>query len=159
MEEMNDVNEFMARFGTGFELKWGLATDPELGPKVKVTILATGFGIENVDGMDGHFKKRTMEEQNRIAEEEEKAAERQDRRNRYYGKDGKTSQYKRRPHIFIFRHEDLDNDNVISAVEQTPTYKRTRQILDNIRSQATGKGDGEKESDEQKIDVTGKIVF
>ena len=100
-----------------------------------------------------------MEEQNRIAEEEEKAAERQDRRNRYYGKDGKTSQYKRRPHIFIFRHEDLDNDNVISAVEQTPTYKRTRQILDNIRSQATGQGDGEKESDEQKIDVTGKIVF
>lgn len=159
MEEMNDVNEFMARFGTGFELKWGLATDPELGAKVKVTILATGFGIENVDGMDGHFKKRTMEEQNRIAEEEEKAAERQDRRNRYYGKDGKTSQYKRRPHIFIFRPEDLDNDNVISAVEQTPTYKRTRQILDNIRSQATGDADGEKDTDEQKIDLTGKIVF
>ncbi|RRD00787.1 cell division protein FtsZ [Prevotella sp. OH937_COT-195] len=159
MEEMNDVNEFMARFGTGFELKWGLATDSELGGKVKVTILATGFGIENVDGMDGHFRKRTMEEQNRIAEEEEKAAERQDRRNRYYGKDGKTSQYKRRPHIFIFRHEDLDNDNVISAVEQTPTYKRTRQILENIRSQATGTESERDENDEQQIDMTSKIVF
>jgi cell division protein FtsZ len=155
---MNDVNEFMARFGSGFELKWGLATDPELGSKVKVTILATGFGIENVDGMNGHFKKRTMEEQNRIAEEEEKAAERQDRRNRYYGKDGKTSQYKRRPHIFIFRPEDLDNDDVISAVEQTPTYKRTRQILDSIRSQGTG-SEEQKEGGEPKEAISGTIKF
>lgn len=61
MEEMNDVNEFMAKFGD-FEIKWGLATDPELGKKVKVTILATGFGIENVDGMSGHLKRHTQEE-------------------------------------------------------------------------------------------------
>ena len=61
MEEMNDVNEFMAKFGD-FEIKWGLATDPELGKKVKVTILATGFGIENVDGMNGHLKRHTQEE-------------------------------------------------------------------------------------------------
>ena len=125
---------------------------------MKVTILATGFGIENVDGMNGHFKKRTMEEQNRIAEEEEKAAERQDRRNRYYGKDGKTSQYKRRPHIFIFRPEDLDNDDVISAVEQTPTYKRTRQILDSIRSQG-GSSDEQKEGGESKEAISGTIKF
>jgi cell division protein FtsZ len=138
MEEMNDVNDFMAKFGSDFEIKWGLATDPELGEKVKVTILATGFGIEDVDGMSGHFTKRTQEEADRIAAEDEKAAERQDRRNRYYGKDGSTSQYKRRPHIFIFRQEDLDNDDVISAVEQTPTYKRTRAVLDEIRNQAAG---------------------
>ena len=31
MEEMNDVNDFMAKFGDDFEIKWGLATDPELG--------------------------------------------------------------------------------------------------------------------------------
>ena len=40
MEEMNDVNDFMAKFGGDFEIKWGLATDPELGKKVKVTILS-----------------------------------------------------------------------------------------------------------------------
>ena len=44
--------------------------------------------------------------------------------------------YKRRPHIYLFRPEDLDNDDVISAVEQTPTYKRTREILDSIHYQA-----------------------
>jgi len=38
----------------------------------------------------------------------------------------------------LFRPDDLDNDDVISAVEQTPTYKRTREILDSIYSQASG---------------------
>ena len=33
-----------------------------------------------------------------------------------------------------FRKE-LDNDDIISAVEQTPTYKRTREILASIGNQ------------------------
>jgi cell division protein FtsZ len=37
--------------------------------------------------------------------------------------------------ISIFGPEDLDNDDVISAVEQTPTYKRTREILASIGNQ------------------------
>ncbi|MCI6132739.1 MAG: cell division protein FtsZ, partial [Prevotella sp.] len=45
MEEMNEVNDFMEQFGSDFEIKWGIGLDPDLGNKVKVTILATGFGI------------------------------------------------------------------------------------------------------------------
>ena len=137
MEEMNYVNDFMDKFGD-FEIKWGVAIDPELGKKVKVTILATGFGISNVDGMDVRIRKHSQEEQNRIAEEQERAAAKEERRGRYYGEPGASKRYKRRPHIYIFRPEDLDNDDVISAVESTPTYKRTREILDSIRRQATG---------------------
>lgn len=143
MDEMNDVNDFMARFDSNFEIKWGVAIDPELEKKVKVTILATGFGIEDVDGMNGHLKKHTQEEADRIAQEEERRAENEERRGRYYGSIGKNNQYKRRPHIFLFRPEDLDNEDVIMAVESTPTYKRTRQMLDDIRSQATGISDKE----------------
>lgn len=156
MEEMNDVNDFMAKFGSDFEIKWGLATDPELGEKVKVTILATGFGIEDVDGMSGHFKKHTQEENERRAEEEEKAAERRARLERFYGSDGKNSKYKRRPHIYIFRQEDLDNDDVISSVDSTPTYKRTRQELEEIRNQAMGHV---KQADSEDSQVQGTIKF
>ena len=138
MEEMGDVTEFMNHFSADFELKWGLAIDPELDKKVKVTILATGFGIEDVDGMDGHLKKHTQEEADRIAREEERRAERDERRGHYYGSIGKNNQYKRRPHIFLFRPEDLDNEDVILAVENTPTYKRTRQMLEEIRNLASG---------------------
>ena len=154
MEEMNDVNDFMAKFGNDFEIKWGLALDPELGKKVKVTILATGFGIDNVDGMTNHRQRHnTQEEATRIAEQQEKEAQRQDRRNRFYGNDGQSKRYKRRPHIYLFRPEDLDNDDVISAVEQTPTYKRTREILDSIYSQAHG------DSLQQKADAPQQEVF
>jgi hypothetical protein len=55
------------------------------------------------------MKKHTEEEARRIAEEEETRAERQNRRERYYGSDGNSTQYKRHPHIFLFRPEDLDN--------------------------------------------------
>ena len=103
-----------------------------------MTILATGFGIEDVDGMNGHLKKHTQEEADRIAQEEERRAEKEERRGHYYGSFGKNNQYKRRPHIFLFRPEDLDNEDVILAVENTPTYKRTRQMLDEIRNQASG---------------------
>ncbi len=157
MEEMNDINEFMAKFGD-FEIKWGLATDPELGKKVKVTILATGFGIENVDGMNGHLKRHTQEEATRLAEQQEREAERQDRRNRYYGNEGSTKRYKRRPHVYVFRPDDLDNDDVISAVEQTPTYKRTKEILDSIYHQASGDEPLQTEEPPQEP-VQGTIVF
>ena len=157
MEEMNDVNDFMAKFDPKFEIKWGLATDPELGDKVKVTILATGFGIEDVDGMNSHIKKHTQEENERRAEEEEKAAERRLKREHYYGTDGKSSKYKRRPHIYIFRQEDLDNDDVISSVESTPTYKRTRQELEEIKNQSSG--NAKKQDTDDTSTVQGTIKF
>jgi len=159
MEEMNDVNDFMAKFGNDFEIKWGLATDLELGKKVKVTILATGFGIEDVDGMGSHLRKQSQEDLNRIAAEQERAAQKQDRRNRYYGGENSTKRYKRRPNIYLFRPEDLDNDDVISAVEQTPTYIRTREILDSINSQANGEEYIDDNPTESSEPVQGTIKF
>ena len=158
MDEMNDVNDFMGNFGDDFELKWGLAIDPELGNKVKVTVLATGFGIEDVDGMNVHLRKHTEEETRRIAEQEEKRAEREDRRKHYYGSDGNTPQYKRHPHIFLFRPEDLDNEDVIMQVEDTPTYKRTRQMLEDIRHIASGQQETTKK-EEGDEPVKGVISF
>lgn len=159
MEEMNDVNEFMSRFGNEFELKWGLAIDPELDKKVKVTILATGFGIDDVDGMSNHLKKHNQEDIDRIREEEEKAAEMRDRRERYY-KGANNAQYKHHPHIYIFGPDDLDNEDVILAVENTPTYKRTKQMLKDIRNTGTGlTTNGEDDKEQSREPVSGTINF
>ena len=159
MEEMNYVNDFMDKFGD-FVLKWGVAIDPDLGKKVKVTILATGFGVSTIDGMDTRMtKKHSQEEANRIAEEEEKAAAREERRSHYYDTDTGSKRYKRRPHIYLFRPEDLDNDNVISAVESTPTYKRTREILDSINSQAKGIAPADEKNEVSADETPGVISF
>jgi cell division protein FtsZ len=136
MEEMNYVHEFMDRFGNDFVFKWGVAVDPELGKRVKVTILATGFGMQNVDGMEERMlRQQTKEDANRLAEEQERAAKREERRGQFYGGTDTAKIHKRRPNIFIFGPEDLDNDDVISAVEQTPTYKRTKEVLASIGNQ------------------------
>ena len=160
MEEMNDVNDFMAKFGD-FEIKWGLATDPDPGKKVKVTILATGFGIENIDIMHGHARRHTQEEAKRIAEEQEKEAERQERRQRYYGNEGNNLKYKRPAHIYLFHAEDLDNDNVIAKVETSPTYKRTKEILESIHNQSVGVENSEDKTSDEKSneEIQGTIKF
>ena len=92
------------------------------------------------------------------AEQEEKRAEREDRRKHYYGSDGNTPQYKRHPHIFLFRPEDLDNEDVIMQVEDTPTYKRTRQMLEDIRHIASGQQETTKK-EEGDEPVKGVISF
>ena len=154
MEEMNDVNDFMAKFGEDFEIKWGLAIDPELGNKVKVTILATGFGIEDVEPIERR-NRHSQEEADRIAEEEEKAAERDERRKHYYGNDNNNTQHKRRPHIYIFSQADLDNEDV----ENTPTYSRTRQKLEEIRNQANGTKEEPEVEEKSNGTVQGVISF
>ncbi len=157
MEEMNDVNDFMAKFGEDFEIKWGVAVDPELGKKVKVTILATGFGVRDVEPKERQAR-RTKEETDRLAEEEEKAAEKAARRESYYGNDNNGAKRKRRPHIYIFNQNDLDDEDVILAVENTPTYKRTRQMLEDIRHQANG-GKQDSTKEDKTESVQGVISF
>ncbi len=157
MDEINYVHEFLAKFGD-FEIKWGVANDPELGKKVKVTILATGFGMSNVDGMQERLTKLSREDATKLAEQQEREARNIDRREKFYGGDNSSRRVKRRPNIYIFRPEDLDNDDIISAVEQTPTYKRTREILESI-GQTVETIDNSTSNDAPAQDVQGTISF
>ena len=158
MEEMNDVNDFMEKFGSDFEIKWGITLDPDLGKKVKVTILATGFGIENVDGMNIHIKKQTQDDLDRQAREQEHADDLATRRVKYYPEDKNQLLTKRRPQIFIFRPEDLDNEEVILAVENTPTYKRTQQMVKELRRRIVDESESTKPKEDDN-NVNGIISF
>ena len=133
MEEMNEVHEFMSRFGKDVETKWGLYIDDSLGEKVKFTILATGFGIKDVPGMSN---KLSAEEQKRLEEQEEEEQKKAERRDDFYPGSYKNSRKKGNYKIYIFTQEDLDNDDIISMVETTPTYKRSKAVLESIQSRA-----------------------
>ena len=144
MSEMDEVKEFMNRFNREFETKFGIAIDDSLGSQVKITLLATGFGVQDIHmkEMDDRIVKRTIEEEKRKAEQEEKDEERRIRREGFYGKDNNTKiRGKRRRNIHIFTMEDLDNDNVISMVETVPTFKRSKDMLENIQSKVASDDD------------------
>lgn len=137
MEEMNEVHDFMSKFGKDVETKWGLYIDETLDEKVKFTVLATGFGIKDIPGMDNMLNKRTIEEQKRMEELEEEEQRKDERREGYYGETTSTAGKKRRRYnTYIFTLEDLDNDDIISMVETTPTYQRSKSVLESIQSKA-----------------------
>lgn len=81
MEEINEVDKFMSEFRKDVETKWGVSIDRTLGKKVKVTILATGFDVNAIPGMEEHLAAKNSEEEQRNAQEENERAE---RRGQYY---------------------------------------------------------------------------
>ena len=138
MEEMNEVHEFMSRFGEDVETNWGLYIDDTLEGKVKFTILATGFGIKDIPEMDDALtKKHTAEEIKKREEEERIRQEKIKRRNEIYTPGQLGGKKKGNYKIYVFKQDDLDNDDVISIVDNTPTYKRSKTVLESIQLRAS----------------------
>jgi cell division protein FtsZ len=115
MDEMTEINDFMAKFKSkNIEVIWGVALDENLGENIKITILATGFGRQESVCLSEEEGKRTR----KIIE-------------MYYGPQqtdmilgGKT-----RPRPFIFTLEQLEDDSVIDAVINNPAYNRKFDFL------------------------------
>ena len=131
---MNEIHEFMSKFHADVETKWGLSVDASLGKKVKITILATGFGISNVPGVQSRIDAEAEARRQEIAEKQE---EYEERRDNYYGNEKKGTMRKR-PKFFLFDLDDLDNEEIISLVEVTPTFKRSKETLADIKARASG---------------------
>lgn len=157
MEEMNEINDFMSRFGSNFELKWGIAIDNTLEKKVKITILATGFGLDDLEDVASYHsrldKARAKEEAQKKAEQEEADAERSNRRGIYYGDDG-DKLAKPRPHIYLFSQDDLDNEDVILEVESIPTFNRTKPMLNEIKKKSAPEQVREEQPVKDKVEGT-----
>lgn len=107
MEEMNEVHEFMGKITGDYESKFGLSVDPELGEKVKVTILATGFGMKDIDVVENHMnKKEAQEEAINNAKKQQEVAQKMMLRGKYYGGDVAHRNAKRNFNVFLFDSED-----------------------------------------------------
>ena len=134
MEEMNEVHEFMGKITGDYESKFGLSVDPELGEKVKVTILATGFGMKDIYVVENHMnKKEAQEEAINNAKKQQEVAQKMMLRGKYYGGDVAHRNAKRNFNVFLFDSEDLSNEEIILEVEKIPTYKRSIKALEDIR--------------------------
>lgn len=157
MEEMNEINDFMSRFGSKFELKWGIAIDNTLEKKVKITILATGFGLDDLEDVASYHsrldKARANEEAQKKAEQEEADAERSNRRDQYY-RDNGDKLTKARPHIYLFSQDDLDNEDVILEVESIPTFNRTKPMLNEIKKKSAPEQVREEQPVKDKVEGT-----
>ncbi len=114
LEEMNEIRHFMDKFeDKNIEVIWGLANDESLDDEVKITVLATGFGMESIPMMD---ENTTEEEVDSHIES-------------IYGEVNKKILY-----ILEMQEDDLENDRLIDAVESSPTCLRSSASLSEIKS-------------------------
>lgn len=135
VEEINAVNDFMEKFkDDNIEVIWGLSKDHNLlDGEVKVTILATGFGMKNIPGMEPLIAEEEAKEEEISREEkakrqaEEKAISEMEK-----------AFYKEEYKVFIFDDASLNNEEIISAVDKSPVYKRTIQELEMLKGIAAG---------------------
>jgi cell division protein FtsZ len=139
MEEMNEVHDFMSKFREGVEVIWGVAQDNTLDSKVKITILATGFGVKDIPGMDAVLARRTIDDEEKLMQLEEKREKDKQRIREAYGASADAIGNKktnRTRHIYIFSPEDIDNDDIIAMVEDTPTFNRSKTTIKEIRNKS-----------------------
>lgn len=120
MNEMNEITEFMERFPTDIHTKWGLKQDETLGAKIKITILAAGFGLYATKREDKDIPKF------------EETPEQQARRNRFYT--DRPQKFRKIPRCYLFSEADLENADLLEKVEQIPTWRRTNEQLQAIRT-------------------------
>lgn len=71
MEEVAQINEFMASVGDNVQVIWGATFDDSLGESVKITLIATGYKVSDIPGMPVRKTKQTenTESANDVAEE------------------------------------------------------------------------------------------
>ncbi|MDR1562667.1 MAG: cell division protein FtsZ [Dysgonamonadaceae bacterium] len=132
-ELKTEVGAFMRKFSNDICVIWGVGIDNTLDERVRITVLASGFSLDNMEMMDikrEHDKKiMTVEERNKKEVDEQKEKEAEATRivliTRYYGQDavaeilGKTE-----PKPYIFTVAELNDDLVIEEIINTPSFRR-----------------------------------
>lgn len=143
MEEMNDVHDFMSRFGRDIEVIWGTAIDNTLGDQVKMTILATGFGMEDIPQIADRRRAETarMTEEELRLEEERLKKEQQEKIliDKYYGSSGqRMRRVSARAKAVVLTPEEMDDDALIAITEENPTYNRDPKLIARARAKSSG---------------------
>lgn len=132
MEEVQQIHDFMNKVGENVQVIWGATFDDSLGDNVKITIIATGYGVGDIPGMPANavknFKKTQSESGNVLQnvvnvfqnltgerpEKEEQEDPIEKAINEYYGTPDKTTK-----EVEI----SFDDDEVIVMVDDEPEVK------------------------------------
>lgn len=80
--EMEQLHTFVNEMGDDVEVQWGISFDDKLADKVRVTVIATGYEVSDIPGLDDAVGKKTVDEaidsfykENKIKEEAEEVEE------------------------------------------------------------------------------------
>lgn len=129
INETDQITEFISQIDPNVDVIWGVSIDNTLGNKVKFTILAAGF---DVTVSEGEMPKRIIgakPESDDTVNKNEREIENQTILASTYGErlDG-FNRIKTEQRYVILQPDQLDNDMVMEALEQHPTFNRDKRV-------------------------------
>ncbi len=163
-EEIAEITQFTTKLPSSIDVKWGIGDNPEMGDRVKITVLASGFDVTLVDrkpdgkpdGEEGPIifesKKDKEEELQRKEESTERIAE-------VYGADKVIKQRRNAAKMkyAVLKPDQFDDHEVIALIESVPTYNREprfNETLNDLSKKTAGRdshADGKQEPGEETI--------
>jgi len=130
MEEMNEIQEFMANFDPDLDVIWGTAFDENLADQIKVTVLAAGFNVS----LDKEAPVPTVPMRTQRHETTPSMSD-DIRLKKEYG-DKAISEFTLKQlsaRYVVLQPDEMDDDDVIDMIEKTPTYGRKPDFRNQIR--------------------------
>lgn len=175
--EIREIQAFTTTLPNSVDVKWGVADDPSLGDKVKVTLLASGFDVTLRDEEDssegpvifttdessrgGSSKKGSRSAAVEPAAEEQKPKTQSHAMDEIYGRNVTKGMAIDRMKMtcFVMRPEEFDDDEIIAQIERIPTVERDSRMNDEIHKLHTNKVEKPRTPDPIEDDGGNTILF
>ena len=131
MDEMNEIQEFMANFDREVDVIWGMAFDNTLEDQIKVTVLASGFNVS----LDKESPVPTVQSPRREPVHADPKITDAQRLKDEYGDKAITDMTLRQlsARYIVLSPEEMDDDDVIDMIEKTPTFGRKPDFRNQIK--------------------------
>lgn len=173
--EINEIRQFTSHLPSSIDVKWGIGDNPDLGNKVKVTVLASGFDISLNDSKDNKGNSNspgvlTFDDDNseEVAVTETTApAAKEDTKSimtEMYGAEKLARQIRdaAKQKYAVLHPDQFDDHEVIAMLERTATFNRSPKFNEELKQ--LNRKDLHKASDEsapasQASENNTKIVF
>ncbi len=145
-QEIREITEFTGQLPPTIDVKWGIADNPELGEKIKITVLASGFDVtlrEDTGGDEIVFRAGNEQAQKatETIHKERQQAESQNRIAEMYGHEKMADQMKMANKVkyAVLLPSQFDDMDVIAMLERTPAFNRDPHFNTEIKQQAENK--------------------
>ena len=160
-QELSEINHFTSKLPESIDVKWGVADDPSLGDKVRVTVLASGFDVTLRE--DKKEEKVIRFEGNRNTKEDGDTKVKNDDSGRIaeiYGTD-KVMKQKReaaKMKYAVLTPDQFDDHQVIAMIENSPTFTRAPRFNEELKKISSGlPAESEREREKENSEKNNKF--
>lgn len=134
-EEIAEIRNFTDKLPQTIDVKWGIGDDPNMGDKVKITVLASGFDVTIEEDGDKTMVFKADKDESADPRTQQQEREETKQIAEIYGMDKLKEQEREAARIryAVLKPSQFDDHEVIALLERTPTYNRPQYVKEQLR--------------------------